>query len=264
MRSWIVALVSCFAGCACMAQEFEITTIDKDGTLSWTHPYSNGIFQVEWAALPEGPWYPTWEGLVDLTADPPMFLSVPVPVCYRVGWVAEGTRAAAELGEEAGRSRNAGDVEVRAHIFPSLGKVRWIADTDSTYRVEWASSPGGPWFTDWASLVGLAPAVPTASVRVPLYYRMMCAGSCDPTMVYIPAGSFPMGDSFGDGYSDERPVHDVHVSAFLMGLTEVTQAEWDEVRRWALAYGYSFDKEGSGKAADHPVQDIEWYDMVKW
>lgn len=48
-------------------------------------------------------------------------------------------------------------------------------------------------------------------------------------MVLIPAGSFRMGDAFGEGDSDERPVHTVHVSAFYMDRYEVTKALWDEV-----------------------------------
>ena len=34
--------------------------------------------------------------------------------------------------------------------------------------------------------------------------------------------------------------------------------------QWAIAHGYSFDYAGSGKAANHPVQTIDWYDCVKW
>jgi formylglycine-generating enzyme required for sulfatase activity len=83
-------------------------------------------------------------------------------------------------------------------------------------------------------------------------------------MVLIPAGSFRMGDVIGDGYSDERPLHTVTVSAFYMDKYEVTRSLWNEVYVWAITHGYSFDNWGSGKAADHPVQEISWYDAVKW
>ncbi len=39
---------------------------------------------------------------------------------------------------------------------------------------------------------------------------------------------------------------------------------WDAVYAWAVAHGYSFDLAGSGKAANHPVQTVSWYDCVKW
>jgi len=83
-------------------------------------------------------------------------------------------------------------------------------------------------------------------------------------MALIPAGSFTMGDTFSEGYSDELPLHSVYVSAFYMDQYEVTKALWDDVYNWAIMHGYSFDNAGSGKAANHPVQTIDWYDCVKW
>lgn len=88
-----------------------------------------------------------------------------------------------------------------------------------------------------------------------------------PGMVLIRAGSFEMGDTFGalgDADYDEELLHSVYVSAFYMDRTEVTKAVWDEVRSWAVQHGYSFDNTGSGKASDHPVQSVSWYDCVKW
>jgi sulfatase modifying factor 1 len=49
-----------------------------------------------------------------------------------------------------------------------------------------------------------------------------------------------------------------------MDKYEVTKAFWDEVRTWAVAHGYRFDNAGSGKAANHPVQAVNWWDVVKW
>jgi formylglycine-generating enzyme required for sulfatase activity len=83
----------------------------------------------------------------------------------------------------------------------------------------------------------------------------------------IPAGSFDMGNALsasGDGYSWELPVHTVSVSAFYMEQNLVTKAQWDVVYTWALTNGYSFDNAGSGKAFNHPVQSVSWYDCVKW
>jgi len=59
-----------------------------------------------------------------------------------------------------------------------------------------------------------------------------------PEMVLIPAGSFQMGDSFGEGWGDELPVHTVAVSAFTMDRYEITKPLWDEVASWATANGY--------------------------
>jgi formylglycine-generating enzyme required for sulfatase activity len=84
-------------------------------------------------------------------------------------------------------------------------------------------------------------------------------------MVFIPAGSFQMGDSFGEGDSDEKPVHTVFVSAFYMDKYEVTKALWDEVASWAAANGYDIGPAaGDGKGPNHPVYNVTWYEAVKW
>ena len=84
-------------------------------------------------------------------------------------------------------------------------------------------------------------------------------------MVLIPAGSFTMGNSpSGEGASDAVPAHPVQVSAFYMDKFEVTKALWDDVYNWAVGHGYNFDNAGLGKAANHPVHSVNWYDAVKW
>ncbi len=100
------------------------------------------------------------------------------------------------------------------------------------------------------------------------YYRVLAlaaptnSGPAD--MVLIPAGSFEMGDTFSEGEAYELPLHTVNVSAFYMDKYEVSKALWDRVMAWSATHGYSFDYTGSGKAPNHPVQSIDWYDMVKW
>jgi formylglycine-generating enzyme required for sulfatase activity len=85
-------------------------------------------------------------------------------------------------------------------------------------------------------------------------------------MALIPAGSFTMGNCMdpNEGFSYELPLHSVYVSAFYMDQYYVTYALWQQVHNWATNHGYSFDHAGSGKAANHPVQTIDWYDCVKW
>jgi formylglycine-generating enzyme required for sulfatase activity len=84
-------------------------------------------------------------------------------------------------------------------------------------------------------------------------------------MALIPAGSFRMGDSFGEGSANELPVHTVYVSAFTMDCYEVTKGLWDEVAGWAEGHGYDIGPaDGYGKAANHPVVNVSWYEAVKW
>ena len=79
----------------------------------------------------------------------------------------------------------------------------------------------------------------------------------------IPAGSFEMGDALDGNEASDAPVVTVNVSEFYMGKYEVTKSEWDAVRTWGESNEYTDLSEGSGKAADHPVQSISWIDMVK-
>ncbi len=85
-----------------------------------------------------------------------------------------------------------------------------------------------------------------------------------PGMVLIPAGPFTMGNSVAadTDITNAAPVA-VTVSAFYMDVNLVTLSQWNAVRLWAYAFGYNFFA-GSGKAPNHPVHSVSWYDCVKW
>jgi formylglycine-generating enzyme required for sulfatase activity len=86
-------------------------------------------------------------------------------------------------------------------------------------------------------------------------------------MALIPAGSFTMGNCMdaNEGRTDEFPLHTVSVSSFYMDKYEVTKALWDEVMAWNGGNGYAYvSGSGLGKAANHPVHTVTWYDVVKW
>ena len=139
-------------------------------------------------------------------------------------------------------------------------------EPDTLLSVEWAPTVNGPWTNSWAGLEAVVVGADgSIRVKVPMFYRVRGEPAVVPEgMVLIPAGSFEMGDAFGEGWSGELPVHTVYVSAFYMDKYEVTKALWDEVYSWAIEHGYSFDNPGSGKGPDHPVHDVNWYDVVKW
>ncbi|MGA1529420.1 MAG: formylglycine-generating enzyme family protein [Kiritimatiellia bacterium] len=83
-------------------------------------------------------------------------------------------------------------------------------------------------------------------------------------MSLIPAGEFVMGDTFGEGGSDELPLHTNTISAFYMDKYEVTKALWEEVKAFTGSYGYTYSNTGLGKATNHPVHTVNWFDVVKW
>jgi len=72
-----------------------------------------------------------------------------------------------------------------------------------------------------------------------------------------------MGQTSGDTLSN-APAVSVTVSSYLLGRYEVTKVQWDEVRSWALANGYTDLGAGAGKSSNHPIQTISWWDAVKW
>jgi formylglycine-generating enzyme len=79
----------------------------------------------------------------------------------------------------------------------------------------------------------------------------------------VPGGAFAMGNHYTNS-STANPVHDVRTRAFYAGKREVTWALWSEVRTWALTNGYPDLNAGAAVAANHPVQNITWYDCAKW
>jgi formylglycine-generating enzyme len=86
-----------------------------------------------------------------------------------------------------------------------------------------------------------------------------------PGMVRIPAGLYTMGNTVAadTDITDAVPVT-ANLSAFYIAAHEVTISQWQAVYFWAKANGYSDLAAGSGKAANHPVLSVNWYDMVKW
>ena len=103
--------------------------------------------------------------------------------------------------------------------------------------------------------------VPTSGSQE--FYRMKVRSVATPTgFSLIPSGSFTMGNAL-DGNSD-APAHTVTVSEFYMAQNLVTKAQWDTVRTWALSNGYSDIAAGAGKASNHPVQSVSWYQVVKY
>ena len=152
--------------------------------------------------------------------------------------------------------------------FTGNGTVQWSYWTAGLgeYRIEWAANLATAKWTDLETgLRGIAPTNANMSVEVPMFYRIRAMDAPPPNMVYIPPGSFRMGDSFGEGESDELPVHEVYVSGFYLDRCEVTKALWDSVAKWAVTNGYDIMTNSvAGKATNHPANTVTWYEAVKW
>jgi formylglycine-generating enzyme required for sulfatase activity len=127
---------------------------------------------------------------------------------------------------------------------------------------------------NWVTIIGTAPVAVGNSFNFTVsntssagFFRLYLNPGTPSTntsdgMALIPAGSFTMGDTL-DGESDAIPTN-VYVSAFYMDTNLVSYSQWQPVYSYATNHGYGFDNPGAGKAANHPVQTVNWYDVVKW
>ncbi|GAB5558943.1 MAG: hypothetical protein SynsKO_05900 [Synoicihabitans sp.] len=89
--------------------------------------------------------------------------------------------------------------------------------------------------------------------------------------VVVSAGEFNMGSPTSEpGRNADEVLHAVTLTrGFVMGTTEVTWDEWNEVRTWAQTNGYTdlatgAAGHGGGHLGTEPVTFVSWYDSVKW
>jgi len=73
-------------------------------------------------------------------------------------------------------------------------------------------------------------------------------------LAFVQGGCFGMGDQFGDGGVDEKPVHEVCVDNFYLGAFMVTQAQWRAVM------GQTSPAARQANGPDVPVTRVSWND----
>ncbi len=79
--------------------------------------------------------------------------------------------------------------------------------------------------------------------------------------VLVKGGNFQMGDQFGDGGTDEKPVHSVTVSDFYMGIYEVTFEEFDA---FCAATGKTKPSDEDWGRGKRPIINVNWYDAIAY
>lgn len=75
--------------------------------------------------------------------------------------------------------------------------------------------------------------------------------------VFVKGECFQMGDSFGDGDIDEKPVHDVCIDDFYMGKYEVTQGQWQ-----AIMGNNPSNFKNCGDNC--PIEEVSWNDAQEF
>jgi formylglycine-generating enzyme required for sulfatase activity len=104
-------------------------------------------------------------------------------------------------------------------------------------------------------------------------------------MVLVEGGTFRMGDTFGDGNSDERPVHAVTVSSFSLSKHEVTVGQFGQFVQesgylttaerqggWLVWTGSVWERKANAswqnpyfaQTERDPVVMVSWYDAVEF
>jgi formylglycine-generating enzyme required for sulfatase activity len=74
-------------------------------------------------------------------------------------------------------------------------------------------------------------------------------------MVFVQGGTFMMGSD--SGYSDEKPVHQVTLSSFMIGKFEVTQGLFQKVMGNNPSKYYN-----DSESPRRPVESVSWYEAV--
>lgn len=166
----------------------------------------------------------------------------------------------AARADEVAFFRIVSPIDSGIQAFGYDGMLVWTNATTTgvTCMVQRATKLGGA--SNWVDYIQHAATGCVVSLKV--YDLSTPAG-----MALIPAGSFLMGDNFGDDFDPprEQPIHAVYVSAFYMSRTEVTKAKWDEVAAWAVTNGYDISVESAlGKLSTHPAHSMNWYTCMKW
>jgi len=148
-------------------------------------------------------------------------------------------------------------------IAPANNKTVLYFSTSSTnYVLQSATNLALPnWLpaTDATPVTALIVSNTLPARLFRLFYTEPPAG-----MALIPAGSFTIGNTSGDTDIIDASPTNVYLSPFFIDLNLVTLSQWQSVYAYATNLGYSFTNLGAGKAADHPVQTVDWFDCVKW
>ena len=98
------------------------------------------------------------------------------------------------------------------------------------------------------------------NVPVPGLRDTLEDGSPGPAMVWLPGGMFRMGQD-DSPYDDEKPAHEVEVSAFSIGQSPVTFEEYD---RFCAATGRKKPDDSGWGRGTRPVINVSWEDATAY
>jgi formylglycine-generating enzyme required for sulfatase activity len=118
----------------------------------------------------------------------------------------------------------------------------------------------------WTEAIGPADGgAAVLTMTLGSFKRLTASSGTEVTgFVKIPGGTYQMGNLTGDSDVLAAGTVSVTLSPYYIAVNDTTKSQWDAVRTWALTNGYMGLAVGAGKASNHPVQTVTWYDVVKW
>ncbi|MCX8021462.1 MAG: formylglycine-generating enzyme family protein [Syntrophorhabdaceae bacterium] len=81
-------------------------------------------------------------------------------------------------------------------------------------------------------------------------------GGLSMDFVFVKGGCFEMGDTFGDGYFAEHPVHNVCLDSFYIGRFEVTEGQWMMIMEEKPVHSNGFE--------NRPVVNVNYHDIQEF
>jgi formylglycine-generating enzyme required for sulfatase activity len=177
-----------------------------------------------------------------------------------------------------------------AQLFADLTQAGAVAELHVYQRGRhgFGTGQGSPEFGDWMPrlehflrVAGFLPATAAIESRAPARRAARAPKTVNDgygDYVYVPAGSFEMGDRAAEGLARERPAHAVELDAFYIGKYEITNREWkkfredpgyDDPKFWPnghivprdqVPYWTQPNNHGGGTPAsdDYPVIGVNW------
>ncbi len=90
-------------------------------------------------------------------------------------------------------------------------------------------------------------------------------GKCSPIpdMIFVEGGEYEMGCEEEGRHKDEKPVHNVYVSDFHIGMFPVTQRQWDYLMSDTIPSCMRVDYH-RGLGPDYPIYYINWFEAAEY
>lgn len=153
----------------CYAQEVRIVSVDAAGSMGFvlndTGAATSFVCKVEWSHSLDEPWTNTWYRAFDTHTPSNGVSTVKLPRFFRI------------VCEEGSATNDTGAAYDVIQVVPSTisnGVLRWSnpGGTGTTYHVEYATAPGGPWHGEQGMSTNIAtPTAMTNYMPLPLYFR---------------------------------------------------------------------------------------------